>query len=129
MQRFLILNCPAEKLLMRQFLYFLISTLAIFPSCTKKSGEPAQKCVEPGACNSNEPTTSVITNRPAVIYAVGGQFYIEYKDNIDTRLLPCNLGADFQIDGLVVTISGNVKQTVSTPTCCTENFEITSICK
>jgi hypothetical protein len=131
MQRFVTLDCQLTKILMRPFLFFLGFALTIFYSCSKRNNEPSQKCSQPGPCNSTEQTTRVITNKAAKIQASGGQFYIvEYMNNIDTRLLPCNLNPDFRVDGLMVTVSGNVKETVkNTPICCTENFEITSICK
>jgi len=118
---------------MRLPLFLLAFTLVIFSSCTKKCSEPAppQQCSDPSPCNTTEKTTRQITNKAAKIELASGQYYVvEYMNNIDTRLLPCNLSPDFRVDGLMVTVSGNVKETVkNTPICCTENFEITSICR
>ncbi|MEP7166314.1 MAG: hypothetical protein ABI741_16555 [Ferruginibacter sp.] len=89
-------------------------------SC-KKANEPKADCF-PG-CS----TVRLISNKNAVIKVVGSQYYIIEEGAVDTKLNPCNLSQEFLINDLHVTISGEVKSTVSIGTCCTENFVLTGI--
>lgn len=81
-------------------------------------------------CFSDVTTVRQIINKPATIrMQPNGNFFIIEQGTIDTKLNPCNLPADFQIDNLNVTLSGNVKFTILNGTfaCCTENFVVTKI--
>ncbi len=55
--------------------------------------------------------------------------YVVEENAIDNKLIPCNLTKEFQVDNLLVTISGDVKETVQSASspCCSENFVITKI--
>lgn len=80
------------------------------------------------------PDTSIvrqIVNKNASIKLLNTQFFIVEDGTIDTKLNPCNLPREFQVDNLLVLISGDVKSTFYSGVgpCCTENFEITSILK
>ena len=81
-------------------------------------------------CFPNSTTYRQIIDKPATIkLQPGGLFYIVEQGTIDTKLNPCNLSSDFQVDNLQVTISGDVKTTIQggPGPCCTENFVITKI--
>lgn len=109
---------------MQNSLHILIVLLLIavsFVSCKKDTISPD--------CFSNVATLRQITNKPALIKYVEGQFYVVEYETIDTKLLPCNLPSEFRIDELKVNISGDVKLSInaSTGPCCTENIIITKI--
>ena len=80
-------------------------------------------------CFPNASTFRQIVDKPATVsQQSAGIFFIVEKGTIDTRLNPCNLPADFQVDNLQVVVSGNVKTTIGgTGPCCTEDFVITKI--
>jgi len=82
-----------------------------------------------GICYSDAITTRTILNKPATIRLQSGQYFIVEQGTIDTKLLPCNLSAEFQIDNLPVTISGEVKATAQNAfyPCCIEHFIILKI--
>ena len=83
-------------------------------------------------CFPNSTTSRQILNKPATIkQQPGGLFYIVEQGTIDTKLNPCNLTPEFQVDNLLVIISGDVKATVQggPGPCCTENFVITKIAR
>lgn len=82
-------------------------------------------------CFPNDPAVRQIKDQKATIKLVSSTFYIIEKAMIDTKLMPCNLSKDFQVDDLDVIVSGDVKATLSTDfgPCCTENFVITKISK
>jgi hypothetical protein len=109
--------------------YYLVLTIlfgvtTIFQSCKKNKSSTVE-------CFPNEITTRQITNKQATIQLTNGQFYIVEQGTIDTKLNPCNLTQEFQVNNLQVTISGDIKETtqgVSGP-CCTDNFVISKITK
>lgn len=79
-------------------------------------------------CFTNEATTRIITNKPATIRLIASNYYIIESGAIDGKLNPCYLEIDFQIDGLPVFVSGEVKEPSSISSlCCVENFIITDI--
>ena len=80
-------------------------------------------------CFPNSSTVRQITNQQAIIKLAGGRFYIVEQGAIDTKLNPCNLTKEFQVDNLQVTVSGDVKATAQggNEPCCTENFVIAKI--
>ncbi len=78
-------------------------------------------------CFSDVTTTRIITDKPAYIHFADNQYYIKEQFTIDTRLLPCNLADEFKVSGLLVTISGEVKNSLPNNPCCTDNFVITKI--
>lgn len=98
--------------------------LAITFSCKKDNNTNAD-------CFPNKSTVRQIANAQATVEAVGGKFYIVEQGAIDTRLNPCSLPEEFQVDNLPVTISGDVKFTdyAAGEPCCTENLIITKIAK
>jgi len=100
---------------------FLLVTTTI-SSCKKDNSTNTN-------CFPNTSTVRQITNAQATVKASGGKFYIVEQGTIDTKLNPCTLAQEFQVDNLQVTISGDVKLTsyaVGEP-CCTDNFVITKI--
>jgi hypothetical protein len=100
----------------------LFIALAFF-AC-KKDNVKSDDCF-PGVITSRQ-----IVDKPASIRQQSiGQFYIIEQGTIDTKLNPCNLPTEFQVDNLQVTISGDVKATVQSGPgpCCTDNFVITKI--
>ncbi len=102
----------------------LLVLLIYILSCKKNEG------TEPD-CFSKDVTTRQIVNKKATIKSTGGRFYLVEQGAIDTKLEPCVLAREFQIDNLQVVISGNVKARVQgrLEPCCTENIVITSITK
>ena len=106
------------------FIAFVLVTTII--SCKKDNNTNTDT-----DCFPNTTTVRQITNAQATVKAAAGKFYIIEQGSIDTKLNPCNLAQEFQIDNLQVTISGDVKTTsyaVGEP-CCTDNFVITKITK
>jgi len=93
---------------------------SLFSSCKKEE-------VESTKCFAGATTIRQIQNKPAKITAIGSQFYIVEESTIDSRLNPCNLEKEFQVDKLLVTISGEVKATAQEEICCTDDFIITQI--
>ncbi len=101
--------------------YFLGILFSLtFLSC-KKDKETINNCF------SDAPTTRTILDKQATIQLLNNEFYIIEKGTIDTRLLPCSLADEFRINNLSVTITGEVKNTVPTGVCCTENFVVNKI--
>jgi hypothetical protein len=100
--------------------FFGILFLLIFLSC-KKDKEKTTNCF------SDTPTTRSILNKQATIQLLNNEWYIIEKGIIDTRLLPCSLADEFKINNLPVTITGEVKNTIPTGICCTENFVVNKI--
>ena len=98
--------------------------LTILPSCKKDNNSNID-------CFPNSSTVKQITNAQATVKKSGEKFYIVEQGSIDTRLNPCTLPQEFQVDNLEVTISGDVKSTFQdgAEPCCTENFVITKISK
>lgn len=80
-------------------------------------------------CFPNTSTVRQITNAQATVKAGSGKFYLVEQGSIDTKLNPCTLAQEFQVDNLQVTISGDVKLTQhgGLEPCCTDNFVITKI--
>lgn len=112
------------KTLMR--LNFRLVTLIFFVTSITSCEKDNNPTVD---CFPNTSTVRQITNKQATIKSAGGKFYIIEQGTIDTKLNPCNLTHEFQVDNLQVTISGDVKATVQggPEPCCTENFVITKI--
>lgn len=104
-----------------QTLIVLLVMTSIF-SCKKDNNSNSD-------CFPNSSTVRQITNGQATIKEVGGKFYIIEQGSIDNKLNPCSLPAEFQVNNLQVTISGDVKSTLQggPEPCCTENFVITKI--
>lgn len=94
-----------------------------FISCEKDSRKTND-------CFPNSTTARQIVNKLATVrQQPGGLFYIIEQGSIDTKLNPCNLANEFQVDNLQVTISGDVKATLQggPGPCCTDDFVITKI--
>lgn len=105
------------------FIASVLVTTIIF-SCKKDNNTNTD-------CFPNTTTVRQINNAQATVKAAGGKFYIVEQGTFDTKLNPCALAQEFQMDNLQVTISGAVKLTqrnVAEP-CCTDNFVITKISK
>jgi hypothetical protein len=102
------------------FIFILIT--ALFQSCKKDNGSTTN-------CFPNDITSRQITDKQAMIKSTNGHFYIIEQNTIDTKLNPCNLAKEFQVDNLLVKISGDVKATAQggPGPCCIENFVITQI--
>ena len=100
----------------------LIGLIVLIQSC-KKSNDSTIECFPEAA------TIRQITTKQATIKLTNGQFYIIENGTVDTKLNPCNLAKDFQVNDLPVTISGDVKATTQSGqvACCTENFVISAI--
>jgi hypothetical protein len=108
---------------MRHILTILIFLLVTALSSCKKDNNSTTDCF---------PNTSMvrqITNGQATVKASGGKFLIVEQGSIDTKLNPCSLPQEFQVDNLQVIISGDVKLTLhgGPEPCCTDNFVITKI--
>jgi hypothetical protein len=99
---------------------FLFTTL--FISCKKNTEKDI-------TCFSDIATMRIITDKAASIQFTNNRYYIIEQLTIDARLLPCYLADEFKVNGLAVTVSGEVKNNVSDGPCCTENFVITIIKK
>jgi hypothetical protein len=99
-----------------------ILLVTIFFSC-KKSTENNTTCF------SDITTVRSIIDKPASIQLINNQYYIVEQLTIDTKLLPCNLADEFKVNNLLVTVAGEVKNTIQNGPCCTENFVITKITK
>ncbi|MEP6949105.1 MAG: hypothetical protein ABI863_07530 [Ginsengibacter sp.] len=103
---------------------FIIITILFFitviNSCKKDTNSNAH-------CSPDALTSREITNERATIKKLGSGFYIIEQGSIDTKLIPCNLEAEFQVGDLEVTVSGDAKTTLPENTCCTEYFLITKI--
>lgn len=103
-------------------LFVALFTMSLY-SCKKDNNKTDD-------CFPNETTYRQIVNKQATIRKLpSGLFYIVEQGTIDTKLNPCNLTTDFQVDNLQVTISGDVKATIQggPGPCCTENLVITKI--
>lgn len=107
-----------------RFIIRFIIVATIISSCHKNHSR-ADDCFPDAA------TVRQIKDKQAIIKSAGGQFYIVEQGAIDSKLIPCNLAKEFQVDNSVVTLSGDVKATLNTAfePCCTENLVITKITK
>lgn len=103
----------------------LLLLLAILVSCKKEKDSSVINC------SADAQTIRQITNKQAVIKVTGmmNGVYIIEQGTIDTKLIPCNLPAEFLQNDLQVIISGDVKfrQQTGIEPCCTENIVITKI--
>jgi hypothetical protein len=106
---------------MKVFTLFLFSSILFF-SC-KKSKETNTQCF------SEVTTTRSIIDKPASIFFANNNYYIIEQSTIDIKLLPCNLPDEFKINGLLIKVSGEVKNLVANGPCCIDNFVITKITK
>jgi hypothetical protein len=105
-----------QSLILFTVFFIAISCL----SCKKVTNAPDN-------CSTESVTIRTITNKQATIKLTDDACYIIEDGTIDTRLKPCTLQQDFQVNDLRVTISGMVKSAVNTGVCCTENFVLTKI--
>ena len=108
------------------FISLFVGFICFFSNSCKKDDSKKNDCLPTAT------TFRQIIDKPATIrQQPAGTFYIVEQGTIDGQLIPCNLTADFQIDNLLVIISGDVKTTVQggPGPCCTENFVITKITK
>jgi len=82
-------------------------------------------------CFPDAVTVRQIKDKQAIIRSAGGRFYIVEQGKLDSKLIPCNLAEEFQVDSSIVILSGDVKATLNTAfgPCCTEGFVITKIAK
>lgn len=105
-----------------RYLFVLTSVFFItFNSCKKDNKQDR-------ACFTDTANARKIINEQATIKLSGADFYMYEEGTIDNRLIPCNLTQDFQVNDLVVTISGYTKtRNEGFPTCCTEILFITKI--
>jgi hypothetical protein len=102
----------------------LLFMIAVAASCKKDNSSTND-------CFPNTSTVRQVTNAQATVKKAEDKFYLVEQGSIDTKLNPCLLPQEFQVDELHVTISGDVRsrpQGASEP-CCTENFVITKISK
>ena len=102
------------------FITFLLA--AVISSCNKEENSTPD-------CFPGTSTIRQIANGQATVKASGGKFYIIEQGSIDSKLNPCDLTQEFQVDNLQVIISGDVKLTIhgGPEPCCTDNFVITKI--
>lgn len=109
---------------MRHFtiLIILIYLTTIIFSCKKDNNSNTD-------CFHESSTVRQITDGQATVKEISGKFYIIEKGSIDTKLNPCHLPTEFQVDNLQIIISGDVKSTlqVGPGPCCLENFTLTKI--
>ena len=105
-------------------LIIFLFNIAIISSCKKDNSQNNN-------CFSDSPTVRQIADAKATIKSSGGEFFIVEQGSIDTKLNPCTLAKEFQIDNLSVMVTGDVKSTSRNPSepCCTDNFVITKIAK
>ena len=115
-----------NKIFMRPIFPFIafILVATIFSSCKKNDNTTNNT-----GCIANATTVRQINNAQATVKINAGKFYIFEQGTIDTRLNPCFLATEFQVDNLQVIISGEVKltQRVGNEPCCTEDFMIIKI--
>lgn len=120
-QHFTILNCLLEKASLKHYWTFIIIFFVTVLTSCKKDKSSVVDCIP------NTSTSRQILNSHAIIKEYYGKYFIVEEGTIDTKLNPCNLTEEFQVDNLQVTVSGEVKFTPQTGVCCTENFVITRI--
>ena len=118
-----------KESLMRYSLIFIAFMLVTTTTSSCKKDD--NKNTEDTDCFPNTATVRQITNVRALVKVSGGKLYIVEKGSIDTKLNPCTLAQEFQVNNLQVTISGDVKLTsyAAGEPCCTDNFVITKISK
>lgn len=105
---------------MRYSVLAVILFTAVLCSC-RKTSNTADDCF-PGKATARQ-----ISNKSATIKASGSNFYIVEDFTIDSELVPCNLPADFRVDGLRVIISGDVKESTHAGIYLSDDFVITAI--
>lgn len=93
----------------------------IFISACKKDKVKTNDCL-PDTVAARQ----ILNKRATVQKQPNGLYYLIEQGTIDTKLNPCNLPPDFQIDNLTVTITGEVKLTTQggPGPCCTDDFVI-----
>lgn len=103
----------------------LYITLTIVICSCKKGSSTTNNCFQ------SVETVRQLSNTTATIIFNGGEYLIIETGTIDSRLRPCNLPAEYQVNNLSVIVSGDVKLTIQggPGPCCTENFTITKISK
>lgn len=80
---------------MKKSFFILLILVGLFLySCKKENSKPDD-------CSPNSITYRQIINKQATIRQLpSGLFYIVEQATIDTKLIPCNLPIDFQIDNI-----------------------------
>jgi hypothetical protein len=119
------LSTTTKCIMCQKLLAFILFSSIIFVSCKKSENEITE-------CNTITNTYRTVLNAEAAIWqSTSNEFFIIEKSTIDTKLRPCNLPINFQVNGLAVTISGNVKSTFQygPGSCCIDDFSITEITK
>jgi hypothetical protein len=109
---------------MNKIFFLLLIMVGLGIGSCKKDNEKLVDCL------TNELTVRQIVDKQATVKRqASGVFHIIEQGSIDNKLNPCNLQTEFQIDNLLVIISGDVKETIQVGTgpCCTENFVIKKI--
>lgn len=100
----------------------IVLTLLFFCNgCSKQNN-----VVSSSDCFGDAVTVRVINNQPATVKLLNGVFYLVENNTIDSKLKPCNLPAELQVNNLQIKISGDVKAiaTTSFEPCCTYGFVI-----
>lgn len=106
---------------MRYLFVFAGALFIVFNSCKKDNKQDK-------ACFADTTNARKIINEQATIQLSGSGFYMYEEGTIDTRLIPCNLPIDFQVNDLQVTMSDYSKSSNNGwPACCTEILVITKI--
>lgn len=81
----------------------LMTLIGISLSCNKDA-------VKDGSCFPNTETYRQLKDAPAEIWENGSSHFLIMEDGTtDARLLPCNLPAEFQVNGLLITVGGDIK--------------------
>ncbi len=120
MQHSRALHCQSEKNMRYLFVFFGF-LLIIFNSCKKNNKLDR-------ACFSDTTNARKIVDEQATIKLLGSDFYMYEEGTIDVTLIPCNLPQDFQVNDLLVTITGYTKSSKEGwPACCKEILFITKI--
>lgn len=106
----------------KQLVMSLMFALTAFSACKKDVDTE-------GECSSTTPTERSIIDKQATVRLTNGKYYIIEDGTFDTRLIPCSLSQNFQVNNLRVVISGEVKKTTQNrgEPCCSNFLVITSI--
>lgn len=112
---------------MRKHLYAIVLILIIavvFTACDKDGNIPDD-------CYADQQTIRTLNNKTATVNWDGTTGYLVEEFTYDTRLYPCKLPGEFQVDKLVVKISGDVKAIpeIALAPCCADGIVLTSIKK
>lgn len=108
----------------------LILSMSFGLSCMFLSSCKKEKDTKTADCSPNVDIARELLNEPVVVVKESdGTFFLIEQETIDTMLEPCNLPAEFQVDGLEVSVSGAVKTYTNEDfrPCCIERFVVTKI--